>query len=501
MTTLSDIPPESRPYQPFGAAKHLFYCRDREILIEGPTRTGKSRGVLEKVLLCMMKWPNARALLLRKTRASMSESVLQTFEDHVLPVGSPIKSGPKRDQRSNYTLPNESKIIVGGLDNTDRIMSSEYDMIAIFEATECKEEEVEDLLTRLSNTKMPFRQLILDCNPGAPSHWLNKRAAPAENVDRDNYESVQQFNLRAGDTNHMRRLLSRLEDNPVMYDQSRGEWRKMGEEYRSTIQRIGGVRYKRKVQGIWAATEGMVYPEFPNHIVNAGNHRVPDRLPSPALRVCAGLDWGWSDPLAVVIGAECHDSVVRIVEEFYETKVPPDVLAVKLRELMVKWNIELFFCDPARPELIALMRRYNIPCIAHRVRLIETGIALVESRLNAGYLETYSCCVNLIREVDEYEYAKDKNGNTKTVPVDQNNHTVDAMRYLIAGMDFGRTLAFSPLAKEATDEILLEEPTPETLQRLGFDPAHMEEEKHRAEEAEAHRRMMEFVNGDEGWNG
>lgn len=494
------IPPESRPYAPRGAAKELFYCRDREILIEGPTRTGKSRAVLEKILLCMMKWPEARALILRKTRTSMSQTVLQTLEDHVLPFNSPIKSGAKRTHRSDYTLPNGSEIICGGLDNTDRIMSSEYDMIAVFEATETQEEEIEDLLTRLSNTKMPFRQLIMDCNPGAPSHWINKRAMPAENVDREDYQSVQAFNRTDSRKGVTRRFLSRLEDNPVMHDGSL--WTPMGAEYRETLARLGGVRYKRKVQGIWASTDGMIFPEFPNHIVAhktaIGSHQVPDRLPSPALRVCAGLDWGWSDPLAITIGAECHDSVIRIVEEFYESKVPPDVLAVKLRELMTKWDIEVFYCDPARPELISLMRRYNIPCQAHKVRLIETGIALIESRLNAGYLKTYSACVNLIREVDEYEYAKDANGNSKTTPVAGNDHAVDSMRYLICGMDYGRTLAFSPIAQEG-GEVELDEPSDETLLRLGHDPEKLEEVKNAEEEAEREAYLRELQFGETGW--
>ena len=79
---------EQRPYQPYGAALELFYCQDDEVVIDGPAGTGKSRGALEKVHFCAMKYPGMRALMCRKTRASISQTAMVTYENHVLPVGT-----------------------------------------------------------------------------------------------------------------------------------------------------------------------------------------------------------------------------------------------------------------------------------------------------------------------------------------------------------------------------------------------------------------------------
>ncbi len=46
----ADWNPDHRPYQPFGAAKKLFECRDREISTVGPAGTGKTRAVLERIV-------------------------------------------------------------------------------------------------------------------------------------------------------------------------------------------------------------------------------------------------------------------------------------------------------------------------------------------------------------------------------------------------------------------------------------------------------------------
>ena len=119
-------------YTPMGAAKALMECRDRELLIEGPAGTGKSRAVLEKINAAAWKYPGMRALICRATRVSMSETVLVTWERIVLGDGHPAIGTCSRAHRPTYEFPNGTTIVVGGLDNPDRLMSSEYDMVAAY---------------------------------------------------------------------------------------------------------------------------------------------------------------------------------------------------------------------------------------------------------------------------------------------------------------------------------------------------------------------------------
>src|SRR4051794_24225065 len=80
--------PETRPYRPFGACLELFRRRDRELVIEGPADTGKSRACLERLHASMTKYPGARAAIVRKTRKSLTATAMQTFERFVAPPGA-----------------------------------------------------------------------------------------------------------------------------------------------------------------------------------------------------------------------------------------------------------------------------------------------------------------------------------------------------------------------------------------------------------------------------
>lgn len=224
-------------YRARGAAADLFRCSDREILIEGPSGTGESRACLELAHYRAEQFPRSRILLLRKARARLAQSVLVTFEGHVLPEGHPVLTPVSRAHRESYRYPNGSEIVTGGMDDPTRIMSTDYDLVIGFEATELLIEDWERAMTRLRNNKIPhpeiegtyLNQIIADVNPASEYHWLNQRAGGGL----------------------MTRLLSRHEDNPTCTP-----------EYLSTLRSLTGHRRSRLYEGLWTSAEGLIWPEF-----------------------------------------------------------------------------------------------------------------------------------------------------------------------------------------------------------------------------------------------
>src|SRR5215831_21194889 len=79
---------DARPYRPFGANLELFKAREREVVLEGPADCGKSRACLEKLNLAMLKYPGARAAIVRQTRKSLTATAMATFERYVAPPGA-----------------------------------------------------------------------------------------------------------------------------------------------------------------------------------------------------------------------------------------------------------------------------------------------------------------------------------------------------------------------------------------------------------------------------
>lgn len=409
------LDPRTRPYEPRGAALRLFYCRDAEVLLDGPAGTGKSRALLEKGHLCLLKYAGARALAVRKTRTSMTESVLVTYENKVLPEGSPIKSGPSRAMRQAYHYPNGSELVIGGMDKADKIMSTEFDIVLVFEATELTEDDVEKLTTRLRNGVMPYQQLLADCNPAGPKHWLNQRA------------------LRGA----MTRLLSRHEDNPTVT-----------ESYLDKLRSLTGARRLRLYAGVWAAQEGLVYDEF-------SDANVVDVMPRgwEGWRKLRVIDFGFTNPFVCQWWAVDPDGAAYMYREIYRTQRIVEDHAVDIVRLSGDERYEATVADHDAEDRATLERHGVRTVAAHKA--VTPGIQAVQARIRPGgngrrrlYLlrdalvepdpalvqakKPYSTA----QEFEEYVWPKGKDGKPeKEEPVKEYDHGMDTMRYAVAYLD------------------------------------------------------------------
>lgn len=310
-------------YRPYGAALDTIYSRARELMFEGPAGTGKSRAVLEKInILCDHK-PGIRVLIARKTRASMSETVLATLENDVLGPFSPLVQGAGRAHRQSYVYPNRSQINVGGLDKPERIMSSDYDIIYVPEATEALESDWEMLMTRLRHGKLGFHQIVGDCNPDAPTHWINNRAS-------------------------LERICSRHEDNPTLFDEVLGDWTPHGKEYIATLDSLSGHRKERLRYGRWVAPEGARFPNLSSELHQFDLERTfPRGLPSN-WPIIMGLDYGLRAPYCALWTAIDEDKNLWVFREDYEAGITADVQAERFIRLTAQnEKIRTVYADPA----------------------------------------------------------------------------------------------------------------------------------------------------------
>lgn len=277
------------PYQAKGAARDLFYRTDRELLIAGAAGTGKSLACLKKLDRNAIKYPGSRQLMVRETRTSLTQTAQVTFEKQVIVPGGSVRF---HTTQQAYLYPNGSKIIVGGLDKSSKVMSSEYDTIYVMEATELTESDWEDLTTRLRNGVIPHQQLIADCNPDTETHWLNQRC-------------------NAGKTT---RLLSQHEDNPYLWDERRSEWTERGKPYMAILDNLSGVRYKRLRLGLWVTAEGQVYEGWNPAVHLIDRFEIPTSWP----RFWA-IDFGYVHPFVWKWYAQTPDGGLVRYREIYMT--------------------------------------------------------------------------------------------------------------------------------------------------------------------------------------
>jgi PBSX family phage terminase large subunit len=283
-------------YEPRGACREIFLRRDPEIVLSGPAGTGKSRAALEKLHMSCMLTPRVRALIVRKTHVSMTSTALVTWREHVIPeeraAGLVRYYGGSKEEPAQYIYPNDSRVMLGGLDNPTKVMSSEYDLIYVQEAIELTEADWEALDSRLRNGRLSYQQLFGDTNPDRPTHWLKRREAQGSVV----------------------MLESRHSDNPVLVDED-GKPTKRGEAYLARLDRLTGVRRSRLRDGSWVAAEGVIYEEF-----DAAVHLI-DRfdIPKDWERVW-GVDFGFTNPFVLQCWAIDPDGRMYLYREIYRTR-------------------------------------------------------------------------------------------------------------------------------------------------------------------------------------
>lgn len=164
-----------------GANAEAYNSTLPELILCGPANCGKTFAILHKLQDLCLTFPGARIAMVRKTRVSMNDSILETFEGGVYPIQYLLAHPIDRKSRTSYSYPNGSRIHVFGMDAPDKLLGSRWDIIYVNECTELTVKGTKDewglLGTRLLLHNLPFNQLIGDCNPASEGHehWIWKQ--------------------------------------------------------------------------------------------------------------------------------------------------------------------------------------------------------------------------------------------------------------------------------------------------------------------------------------
>ena len=279
--------------------------------MSGPAGTGKSRACLEKLHLLCKKYPGMRGLILRKVLSSLGSTGLVTWRTYVIDQdllsGEVTYYGGSQEEPAQYRYRNGSTVVIGGLDKSIKIMSSEYDVVYVQEATELTEDDWEMVTTRMRNGRMPYQQMLADANPNAPTHWLKQRC--------DRGDCVM--------------LHSRHEENPVLFDEIRGDggiveykMTERGRAYMSILDRLTGVRRLRLRDGKWVAAEGVIFEAFDEstHVIDRYQQWGETGLPPADWMRWWVVDFGHTNPFVCQMWAEDGDGNLYLYREIYRTR-------------------------------------------------------------------------------------------------------------------------------------------------------------------------------------
>lgn len=152
-----------------------------------------------------------------------------------------------------------------------------------------------------------------------------------------------------------------------------------------------------------------------------------DELPEG--RTTYGLDFGFTNDPSALIKVVETDNAYYLDEVFYRTGLLNREIA-SLMEPYVKKNYDEVIADSAEPKSIEEIRQmgYNIKPSVKGPDSVRLGI----DRLKSKDIYVTKRSVNLIRELRNYSWVTDKNGQPTNKPVDAFNHAIDAVRYAIS---------------------------------------------------------------------
>lgn len=450
-------------YKPRGGCKELFDAREKEVLVSGPAGTGKSRACLEKMFATALATPNFKGLILRKTLASLGSSALETWRKFVvteaMATGTVVYYGGSREEPPQYRFKNGSKVIIGGLDKASRVMSTEYDMIYVQEATEITLDDLEMLKTRLRNWTISFQQLLMDCNPAGDKHWLKLRC----------------------DDGRTRLIESRHEDNPMLFNED-GSLTDKGKEYiEGILDKLTGVRHSRLRLGLWVSSEGIIYEEFDStvHVLpwtwtedgQEFEFIIPDDWPRYWT-----IDFGFTNPFVLQCWAQDPDGNFYMYREIYHTERTVEEHAQQIMDIVAPEKTTRYWDHFNRIHRTHTTREWIEPMptmvitdwdangratferktglgTQKAIKNVFEGINCVKERLSQKHGEPrLFIMANALVERDEslahrllptctqdefasYVWKVNTDGRITDEPVKKDDHGMDNVRYLVSEFD------------------------------------------------------------------
>lgn len=193
------------------------------------------------------------------------------------------------------------------------------------------------------------------------------------------------------------------------------------EEVDKARQELGEDRFAQEYLADFRKVEGLVYKEFDRNI------HVRKEMPKNVIERYAGIDFGFTNPTAIVEIHKTNDSVYWAVSEWYKTgKTNAEVI-----EYAKTLDVTAYYPDPAEPDRIQEMRNAGLNCRDVN-KDVKKGIDSVRNLLRNKQLFIHESCTNLIWEIENYQYKEKKNGsNEPEEPVKENDHICDAARYCL----------------------------------------------------------------------
>ena len=368
-------------FQRTTAVNKLLNLNKRKRVIQGGTSAGKTYGILPILIDQAIKEERLVISVVAETIPSLRRGALKDFLK-ILNETNRFNDGHYNKTLLKYHFDSGSYIEFFSADQPDRLRGARRDVLYINEANNVSFDAYNQLAIRTS------KDIWLDFNP-THKFWVHNE------VLKD-------------DDSEMLKLT--YKDNEALDD--------------SIIKEIEKAQFKKGVywENWWRVyglgevgmLEGVCIPEWEE--IDSAKGRL----------LCYGMDFGYSADATTIVALYKYNEGYIFDEVAYKKGMLNSDISNVLKSYDIK---EMIYADSAEPKSIAELQGYghNIIGVKKGKDSIVYGINLINQ--NKIYITKRS--KNLIDELKNYVWSKDKEGVVINKPVDAFNHCIDAARYAL----------------------------------------------------------------------
>ena len=353
---------------------------DKKIIVEqGGTRSGKTYNILIWLIFNYCGTHTGKTITIcRRTFPAVRGTVMRDFLQ-ILRHYNIYYPELHHKSTSEYNI-NNNRVEFISIDQPTRIRGRKRDILFINECNELDWESWNQLIFRTQE------RIIIDYNPSDEFHWI--------------YDKV----LTREDTAFFQ---TTYKDNPFLEETLVKEIERL-KEIDENYWRVYGL-------GERGQNRSLVF-----------TFQTIKQIPEEAKLVSRGLDFRYSNDPSCLIEAYIEGDNMYVKELLYRTGMTNQDLGNEFKKLGFDRRDEIY-CDSAEPKSIEEIHRMGFNTKPTFKGSINIGIDVI--RRYRLYVTEDS--LNTIKELRNYKYIEDKNGNLTNKPVDAFNHSLDALRYSV----------------------------------------------------------------------
>jgi phage terminase large subunit len=390
----------------------LLNDQNRYILLYGGRDSAKSYFAAQKVIIDTMRKPYSRFILVRKAYAHIKDSQFQTIKDIVSSYGlMDYFVFPENPLRIIFKK-NGNMIIARGLDKEHKTKSIKDPTGVWYE--ELNEIGFNDFLKTTTSLRGGIIQEIGTFNPEMETEWINSYFFPP----KENYEKQDgNFHYVKSIRKDTTILHTTYKDNKYVTPQSA--------ELLESFKEVDENYYRIYTLGLWGGVlEGLVYDNWEIYDASASSAQ------GPATRefLGYGLDWGFVNDPTAIIRVEKEGDTLYLDEVIYRKGLTNQDLIREMISAGINRSDEII-ADCAEPKSIQDL--YGAGWNVHPALKGPDSVRVGISKIRQFKIRVSPGSRNLIRELKNYRWKMDKDGNSLNVPIDNYNHGLDAVRYVV----------------------------------------------------------------------